>query len=165
MNPVNRGNMQAGKAGWSNKNDIQSRVEYRPKQSNEQGKKNDVEIGNKQKDKEQVQNSKRFLKETNTPSTSNQFAILGTYEECIGDDLSDDQRRKVECFVTEKLQPTPSEQSTWNHKMVDYFNARWKLIIECNNEEEDVLEDNSNEGKCMADNELEGVDGCLQPTM
>ena len=41
--------------------------------------------------------------------------------------------------------------------MVDYFNARWKLMVGCNNEEEDVLEDTSTEGKCMADNELEGV--------
>ena len=100
MNPVNRGNMQAGKVGLNNKNDFQSRVEYRPKQSNEQGKKNGIENGNKQKDKEHVQSSKRYHKETNTPSTSNQFAVLGTYEECIGDDLSDDQRREVECFVT-----------------------------------------------------------------
>ena len=58
MNPVNRGNMQAGKAGLNNKNDFQSRVEYRPKQSNEQGKKNGIENGNKQNDKEQVQSSK-----------------------------------------------------------------------------------------------------------
>ncbi|PWA78603.1 hypothetical protein CTI12_AA213030 [Artemisia annua] len=164
-NPVGKGNMNANKNGMYNKSEtFQNRVEYRPKQSHDQGKKAGMENVNKMKDKSQANSTKGKHTVNNSPSTSNQFDVLGSYEEGVGDDLNEEQRKEVNQFVDKKLQPTPSEQSKWPDKMIDYFNTRWRMIVECNKEEEDVLEDNSFEGRCMADNELEGEDGCLQPS-
>ena len=90
--------------------------------------------------------------------------MLETFEECIDDELNEDLRKVVNQLIDKKLQPTSSEQSKWPDKMIEYFNTRWKVIVDCNREEEDVLEDNSFEGRCMPENELEGLDGCLQPS-
>ncbi|PWA75067.1 hypothetical protein CTI12_AA244160 [Artemisia annua] len=161
VNQVNKVNQQAEKVGMINKNDnLQHRVEYRPKQTYVQGKKIVVENARKPNNTKPV--NRPSYKGSYAPSTSNQFEVLGEYDECHGEDLSNDQKMEVENFITNKLQPTPSEQSKWPKKMVNYFNYRWKLIVECIREEEDVYEDTSLDGKCMAENELEGVDGCLQ---
>ena len=90
--------------------------------------------------------------------------MLETFEECIDDELNEDLRKEVNQLIDKKLQPTPSEQSQWPDKMIEYFNSRWRMIVDFNRKDEDVLEDNSFEERCMAQNELEGLDGCLQPS-
>ncbi|PWA79764.1 hypothetical protein CTI12_AA203050 [Artemisia annua] len=165
VNPVGKTNVYTGRTGMYNKSDnFHNKVEYRPKQRYDHGKKDGMENVNKMKDKNKVQSPKGKHHMNSSTSTSNQFDVLSTYGECVGDDLSDDQRKEVNCFIDKKLQPTPSEQSKWPNRMVEYFNARWRMMVDCNREEEDVSEDISGEGRCMAENEIEGVDGCLQPS-
>ena len=80
--------------------------------------------------------------------------------------ISDAQRKEVEYFIDNKLQPTPIEISKWSQDMERYFKEKWDEKFECRevSDGEEVLEETSQNGKCMFENEVAGLDGFIQPS-
>ncbi|GJX53395.1 RNA-directed DNA polymerase, eukaryota, reverse transcriptase zinc-binding domain protein [Tanacetum coccineum] len=99
--------------------------------------------------------------------SSNKYVVLEDLGENVGCDIDVSQKKEVEYFVNQKLQPTPFETSKWSHKMVKYFKDKWEEMkdsIEIDDEEE-VIEDTGQIGKSMYENEIVGEDGFILPTL
>ncbi|GKE42826.1 hypothetical protein Tco_1470110 [Tanacetum coccineum] len=87
--------------------------------------------------------------------------------ESVDIEINNEQKREVEFFINQKLQPTPAETSKWSYRMVNYFKDRSESMnsyIEIS-DEEDVLEDTGHAGKSMEENEIDGVDGFIHSSI
>ncbi|GJX32066.1 hypothetical protein Tco_0241921 [Tanacetum coccineum] len=91
---------------------------------------------------------------------SNKFDVL---EDCNDDSmvmrLTKEQKKEVEYFVSQKMQPTPFETSKWSHHMINYFKERWEADQNkeiSDNDEEDAMEDISR--AYIMENEVEGME-------
>ncbi|GJX69518.1 RNA-directed DNA polymerase, eukaryota, reverse transcriptase zinc-binding domain protein [Tanacetum coccineum] len=143
-----------------------SRMEYRPVNvdnvDKRQGKGKGI-MGKNSSDTGET--SKSSISSNPNKKSNNRFAVLNEDEEET--ELNSEQKKEVDFFVNLKLQPTPFETNKWTHSMVNYFKTRWERLTESeivNDGCEDVLEEVTGIGKCMADNEVLVMEGCLQPT-
>ncbi|GKF11602.1 hypothetical protein Tco_0049528, partial [Tanacetum coccineum] len=91
---------------------------------------------------------------------SNKFDVL---KDCNDDSmvmrLTKEQKKEVEYFVSQKMQPTPFETSKWLHHMINYFKERWEADQNkeiSDNDEEDAMEDISR--AYIMENEVEGME-------
>ncbi|PWA78354.1 hypothetical protein CTI12_AA213790 [Artemisia annua] len=97
---------------------------------------------------------------------SNKFSALDSLEDNLGNEINDVQRKEVDYFINNKMQPTPLEISKWSQDMERYFKERWdeKYNSGVINDGDEVLEELSQNGKCMVENKVEGLDGFIQPS-
>nr|GEW17516.1 zinc knuckle CX2CX4HX4C [Tanacetum cinerariifolium] len=79
-------------------------------------------------------------------------------EEETGIRLDQEQRKEVDYFMDQRLQPTPFEISKWSHLIVNYFKDRWEdgYDIGLAGNDDDVIEELS--GTCIIDNEIKGME-------
>ncbi|GJV84366.1 hypothetical protein Tco_1524264 [Tanacetum coccineum] len=132
---------------------------YRPKQTdNPMQEKMDSRKPNDYNDPQITKNVKPNRGSKGKLST-NKFVVLADYnDEVKGMNINADQRKEVDFFVQQKLQPTPFKTSKWSQDMVNYYKESWERMIDKGNIEDDT-EDSLEElnGNCIVMNEIEGM--------
>ncbi|GKB02678.1 probable L-cysteine desulfhydrase, chloroplastic [Tanacetum coccineum] len=143
------------------RNPTTKKFAYRPKSNQNQASQmgNNVDV---QRSNIQSKNNENGSKiGERRKSNTNMYALLADCnEDGNGSVLNQDQKKEVDFFVFQKIQPTPSETSKWSHLMVNYFKDRWEKCNDmgyASNEEEDVI-DGINEARII-DNEIECMEG------
>ncbi|GJY17405.1 RNA-directed DNA polymerase, eukaryota, reverse transcriptase zinc-binding domain protein [Tanacetum coccineum] len=162
---VGRGQTKKGNMSYKNDRGI-NKVEYMPVTT---GNGNADKNNNKRKAIVEEQRDGNSSNNGNSKRTSpikecNQFAVLDGYDDGIKREINSDQKKEVEYFINQRLQPSPFEINKWSNKVVNYFKSRWEEMNVCedlNDDIEDVMKDTSGSGKFMGEDEIEGINGFI----
>ena len=168
-NKFDKGNMNNRDAGWNKYDKGKSKEVYRQKSMNGQNG-NDVNNKSNAGMNKSGQNGNNVKGSTSNKSTQNRngnkFVALESVGESSENEISVTQKKEVEYYIHNDLQPTPLEISKWTQDMERYFKEKWdEKFNNCDiSEGEEVLEETNKNGKCMNENEIEGLDGFIQPS-
>nr|GEW95362.1 RNA-directed DNA polymerase, eukaryota, reverse transcriptase zinc-binding domain protein [Tanacetum cinerariifolium] len=141
--------------GWNRQGKGNDKQEYRPKPNNintTQAKVHNGPVGEERTIN--TADNDTIAQESN--KSSNKYAMLEDLGENVGCDIDVSQKKEVEYFINQKLQPTPFETSKWSYKIVKYFKDKWEEMkdsIEIDDEEE-VMEDTCQTGKSVYENKI-----------